>query len=932
MSDERYCNIKCKPGELICDNRKACISELLFCDGNEDCPDNSDEAHCTNTVCPTDKFECWKSSTCISVEKICDNHKDCRDGEDEDMCLDMNSEQKAQAPVTVSSVQKALVAGQCGKNKFRCSNGGCISKTKVCNGRKDCKDGSDEIDCPKKIVFRPTCQPDQFHCGKGADGSKLCIPIQWVCDGKQDCPDGRDEMYCRLRSCPPGHFQCRNNVCIDQRLLCNNIDDCGDNSDEEKCEGYLRKAAKCMINEYKCKSGPCIPIKSVCDGIEECPHGDDELNCTKIHQCLQGEFQCAQTSICLPDSWVCDGIGDCPGESDEQNCPERTMKHKPCGEDSFVCGNGKCIPRVKMCNGHKDCRDGSDEHKWCGTCEKDNGGCPYKCRETAHGVECLCKEEWRLASLLTDGEKCQDEGACEKGTHHCRHYCHPVQGGYRCSCARGYMLEKNGETCKLEDQQIGRILFSTGNQLRAVSLNSKEAGADYSILFDAPDGRVLALDHDTETGKSYYSRESTVYYFDNKEHCLFGDFPGFVNVAVDWVTGNIYYLDETTATMGLCSKDGRFCTTFNSINLGLPRGIALHPKFGYAFVADWSNEACIMRIAMDGSSSMILHKEKLTWPNAVAIDFIRDRLYWVDAKHHLIESSRLDGSDRQVLTSGSVLHPFDLAVFDDRVFWSDWNLRAIMMIDMFNLTDQKPLRSFEEQPYGIAVDHPVFHNSTLENPCQNSHCSHLCALSPNDQSVGHPQAKCLCPNGYASYDDGRNCLPFTSRLSSTIRWCMKTFNDHCMLNSACQNGGTCRYQYDSQERLQQISCECPDYYKGIYCEVASGGLSANKRWGLLIAFIVCTTLVLVSFLIWKYRNQRNEFYRGLRKLESSQPIIRNVAQKIRKLSNRQDSSDRVHLTEPCKGLANPVYQEKQCFIRSNPLNSYDSAASTSYQA
>lgn len=48
---------------------------------------------------------------------------------------------------------------------------------------RDCKDGSDENNCPEM-----TCAPGYFFCKTGT-----CIPDTWECDGDIDCADGSDE-------------------------------------------------------------------------------------------------------------------------------------------------------------------------------------------------------------------------------------------------------------------------------------------------------------------------------------------------------------------------------------------------------------------------------------------------------------------------------------------------------------------------------------------------------------------------------------------------------------------------------------------------------------------------------------------------------------------------------------------------------------------
>ena len=52
---------------------------------------------------------------------------------------------------------------------------------------------------------------------------------------------------------------------------------------------------------------------------------------------------------------------------------------------------------------------------------------------------------------------------------------------------------------------------------------------------------------------------------------------------------------------------------------------------------------------MDGKERMTIVDTSLFWPNGLAIDYAASRLYWVDAKHHVIESAKLDGSHRKTV-------------------------------------------------------------------------------------------------------------------------------------------------------------------------------------------------------------------------------------------------------------------------------------------
>ena len=49
---------------------------------------------------------------------------------------------------------------------------------------------------------------------------------------------------------------------------------------------------------------------------------------------------------------------------------------------------------------------------------------------------------------------------------------------------------------------------------------------------------------------------------------------------------------------------------------------------------------------MNGNDRLVLVNTSLYWPNGLTVDYAVDKLYWVDAKHHRIETADLDGSRR----------------------------------------------------------------------------------------------------------------------------------------------------------------------------------------------------------------------------------------------------------------------------------------------
>lgn len=358
-------------------------------------------------------------------------------------------------------------------------------------------------------------------------------------------------------------------------------------------------------------------------------------------------------------------------------------------------------------------------------------------------------------------------GGCdEKG---CQQICvnDPLYGP-KCRCGDGYILNEDQISCTVGKKFVmPSHIYAIGDAICHYPVNLPDMSL-YNVTLES---QCFLQRGRGNFGLTSDAREHVLYYTENVTKSIgrinleigetgtsiikgVGDVQG---LALDWVSGNLFWTDQTYNHISVARKDGMYPTVLIE-GLDQPLGIAVHPNRGKIYWTELGTTRMIFSASMDGSELIeLVNKSDVEMPNHLFLDYNKDRLYWADSGFYSIRSVNLNTGEVDIIYEKikERVTFFGLSIYQDYLLWTDKEDQK-NGIHAARLDKLEKVRGILHPHAGLASDLITFdiHNQPdMDSACglDNGYCEHLCIPTSNVTYL------CKCGVGYRLDQNMRTC-------------------------------------------------------------------------------------------------------------------------------------------------------------------------------